>query len=232
MLRVELARPACRVCRGQGVCPCASCDARRSEQRSRTRPLAELITPSVGGQQAVTHDGRTCHRCWGLGRSPFVAFELRHETRRPAYKRRRREIIDAWVAENGPTCPGYGRPPHQVEPSYLTLDHYVPLVRGGAADDPADLRILCRSCTARKNRINPVAGPAAQPDSPEFHARLASWGANLRATRERLGIDLPDLARRSRFSQVFLEAVESGEIVARHDQRDRIEWALVSAGRT
>lgn len=50
-------------------------------------------------------------------------------------KRRR----DAWVAEHGWVCPGYGRPPHPADK--LTLDH--------ATDT-----VLCLPC-------NVAAGPAA-----------------------------------------------------------------------
>ncbi len=222
-LGVELSRPACHVCRGYGVCACASCRARHLEARLGRRSIADLITPTAGGQQAVTHDGRSCHRCWGLGRSPFVALELRHETTRPDYKRLRRAVIDEWVAEHGPECPGFQRSAHMVDASYLTLDHFVSLFQGGDASNRDNLRVLCRSCNSRKSRSKPTADGE---QTPAIGPEAVSLGAKLRAAREAMGYDLAELARRTRFSVVFLEAAEAGEIALRPDHLERIRWWL------
>ena len=61
----------------------------------------------------------------------------------------RRRLLDKWRAEHGPTCPGDEH--HAEHVSFdLTLDHVVPLERGGAPYDERNLRVLCRSFNASK----------------------------------------------------------------------------------
>ena len=48
-------------------------------------------------------------------------------------KRRREQVVDEWIAVNGPMCPGWKRQPHLSKD--LTADHIAPLAwvgkRGG-----------------------------------------------------------------------------------------------------
>ena len=63
----------------------------------------------------------------------------------PRWARLSRRLIARHVGEHGWVCPGDG-PEHPAHPSRdLTLDHLVPLAEGGAAFDPANTRVLCRS---------------------------------------------------------------------------------------
>lgn len=54
----------------------------------------------------------------------------------------RRRVVDEWLAEYGPVCPGWERKMHEVEARELTADH----VRSGEAA----LSVLCRGCNGRK----------------------------------------------------------------------------------
>lgn len=65
-----------------------------------------------------------------------------------AEKRRRREFVRRWIAEHGPLCVGYKRPPHMVNPKDLTADHVHPVALGGAEDGP--LQAMCRACQNRQ----------------------------------------------------------------------------------
>jgi 5-methylcytosine-specific restriction endonuclease McrA len=57
----------------------------------------------------------------------------------------RKRVVDNWIAEHGPICPGYRRSAHV---SYdLTFDHLRPVALGGQDSD--GYRILCRSCNSR-----------------------------------------------------------------------------------
>lgn len=59
-------------------------------------------------------------------------------------------IVDH-VADHGWTCPGLP-PKHAPHPSRdLTVDHIVPLSRGGDPFDRANLRILCRGQNLARN---------------------------------------------------------------------------------
>lgn len=65
--------------------------------------------------------------------------------------RLRDNAVRAHVAEHGWTCPGWNRPPHQVEPGSLTGDHITS--RSAAPErrlDPANISVLCLSCNAAK----------------------------------------------------------------------------------
>lgn len=54
-----------------------------------------------------------------------------------------RRVRAEWLAEHGPLCPGWGRPPHMVLEEQLTVDHVTPR----SVDE---LSVLCRSCNGRK----------------------------------------------------------------------------------
>jgi Restriction endonuclease len=68
-----------------------------------------------------------------------------------AWRRLRAELIGKWVAEYGYVCPGWQRPSHTARE--LTLDHVIPLSKGGASH-PDNLRVLCKSCnSAKRDRV-------------------------------------------------------------------------------
>ena len=73
-----------------------------------------------------------------------------HKRRRPGYTNaeriRRKAVVDEHRAAVGTWCPGYGVPAHRSND--LTADHVIPVGAGGAETGP--LRVLCRSCNARK----------------------------------------------------------------------------------
>lgn len=81
------------------------------------------------------------------------AYEHAHDAQRRArgdarswtWAKFSRRTLRAWRLVNGPWCPGYGSE-HDAHPSFdLTVDHIVPVSRGGAEYDPANTRVLCRS---------------------------------------------------------------------------------------
>lgn len=65
-----------------------------------------------------------------------------------AWTAKARAAVAAHLAENGPVCPGWGVPPHPVDPDDLTVDHPVALANGGGHDQPVG--VLCRRCNAAK----------------------------------------------------------------------------------
>jgi 5-methylcytosine-specific restriction endonuclease McrA len=71
------------------------------------------------------------------------------------HERIRRQVIGAWVARHGWVCPGYQRETHQVAENGLTADHIRPRsIYPELVHDPANYRVLCRSCNQRKsNRL-------------------------------------------------------------------------------
>lgn len=97
-------------------------------------------------------------------------------------RKRRRELVAAWVSENGWVCPGgAGRPPHPSRD--LTADHIYPQVHHGEA---GPLVVRCRSCnsslgarphpgvppsTGREPRTSPPRHPA-----PDLYACHTSTG--------------------------------------------------------
>lgn len=63
----------------------------------------------------------------------------------PRWTRLSRRMMARHVGQFGRVCPGDGHD-HPAHPSGdLTLDHVIPLAEGGAAFDPANTRVLCRS---------------------------------------------------------------------------------------
>lgn len=170
----------CQVCRGSGVCGCpmsietngpwetfSGCDARERE------------TFGDWGGNTVFHDGRTCHNCRGIGVRPIgvTPDHLRAEARAE-----RGAVIAHHLATVGPVCPGFGRPPHEVDPGNLTADHVRPRAKGGAPTGRANLGVLCRSCNARKShRVRSAPSRAhARPTAP--HTCTTGCVADLHAS--------------------------------------------------
>jgi hypothetical protein len=55
------------------------------------------------------------------------------------------DAVDAWIAEHGLVCPGYGNQAMHWS-SDLTADHSIPVAAGGAEDGA--LFVRCRSCNS------------------------------------------------------------------------------------
>ena len=65
----------------------------------------------------------------------------------PHWRRLRAEAVEAHLATHGAHCPGWNVPPHPAAPDDLTGD----LIAGShATATPQQLRVLCRSCNARR----------------------------------------------------------------------------------
>jgi hypothetical protein len=60
-------------------------------------------------------------------------------------RQRRKDAVDAWIAEHGLVCPGYGNQAMYWS-SDLTADHAVPVAAGGAENGALVDR--CRSCNS------------------------------------------------------------------------------------
>lgn len=201
MRRIVEARPACPVCRGQGYCSCGGCAARRAE------PLRRSIW---WGVEATFHNGRTCHNCFGTGKSPIRQDRSRRTT--AGWERLRQEVLEAWIAENGLVCPGFGRPPHPADQSELTVDHIRAVAAGGERLSLDNLRILCRSCNSRKSHIGgPKTGEANL--RPGQREAMIAMGAALRGARERAGVDIAELSSALKLSKRYVSGVEDGAIV-------------------
>jgi 5-methylcytosine-specific restriction endonuclease McrA len=72
--------------------------------------------------------------------------------RSSAWQRTSHRMLRAHMIAHGPWCPGDAY--HAAHVSWdLTIDHIVPLSRGGAEFDPSNLRVLCRGAnTAAAHR--------------------------------------------------------------------------------
>lgn len=66
------------------------------------------------------------------------------------WRRVRDRAIAAHLAKHGPVCPGWRKDPHPVSPDELSADHIVPISRGGARLDPANIAVLCVPCNSAK----------------------------------------------------------------------------------
>jgi 5-methylcytosine-specific restriction endonuclease McrA len=93
----------------------------------------------------------TCNRLTPPGSIYCPTHDPRRAYRQPEYRRLSRLLVEAHVATNGWVCPG--DEDHQPHPSRdLTVDHIIPVTRGGQ-NTPPNLRILCRrSNSARGGR--------------------------------------------------------------------------------
>ena len=60
--------------------------------------------------------------------------------------KKRKQFIEEYKRAYGNLCPGWKRPPHNS--TDLTVDHIIPLSKGGAED--GRIRVLCRSCNSRR----------------------------------------------------------------------------------
>ncbi|MFF4316010.1 HNH endonuclease [Streptomyces sp. NPDC001507] len=63
------------------------------------------------------------------------------------YRRVRAQVLRGWRNQNGEWCPGWGVSAHAAQD--LTVDHIIPLVKGGT-HHRENLRVLCRSCNSRR----------------------------------------------------------------------------------
>lgn len=215
MRRAVQSRPACPMCRGEGQCSCEGCEGRRADRLQRS---------VWWGVDAVFHDGRTCHNCFGTGRSPIRQDGSRRTT--AGWDRLRQEVIDAWIAENGLVCPGFERPPHPVERPELTVDHIRAIAVGGERLSLDNLRVLCRSCNSRKSHTGgPSTGEAKL--RPGQHQVMIAMGATLRDARERAGVDVAVIASTLKLSSRFITGVEDGAIMVRsHGHNGRLSHWL------
>lgn len=66
-----------------------------------------------------------------------------HELRRRAFNRKTRDLFVQLVARDGGTCARCGAT------EKLTIDHIIPMIRGGS-DDLSNLQILCKRCNSSK----------------------------------------------------------------------------------
>ena len=93
--------------------------------------------------RALARGGPRCHDC----------AEIYDSRRRavyddPRWRRIRKRRIREHITRFGPWCPGWGVPPHPAPA--LSLDHNVPLERGGAPFDDDNLVVGCLTCNDRK----------------------------------------------------------------------------------
>jgi hypothetical protein len=78
--------------------------------------------------------------------STTEAAGMRNRTR--AEELRRKATVQAWIAANGPMCPGWDRALHMSKD--LTADHVIPRFDGG---EHGPLRVLCRTCNVRRRSV-------------------------------------------------------------------------------
>ncbi len=235
-------RRRCRTCHGTGVCPCTRtgrntksepgstwCVARSLEWELRSAPGRE---PILADELPVYfQDGRTCHVCLGLGspRPGRWSYDPRRSpTRGSAFARLRRSVIETYLQEHGPLCPGIGRPAHEVPPGALSVDHVVPVAAGGDPVEPSNLRVLCRDCNRRKGdrtldlsvAAGLLAGDLDDLLTPQEAARLAGCSLD-RINAWIRAFEMPvsrwrggDLRRAQR--RPMIRRADLVEVVARH----------------
>ncbi|MEU1030202.1 HNH endonuclease [Streptomyces mirabilis] len=63
------------------------------------------------------------------------------------YRRIRAQVLRAHRARNGDLCEGWGVPAHASQD--LTVDHIIPLAKGGT-HRRENLRVLCRRCNSSR----------------------------------------------------------------------------------
>lgn len=63
----------------------------------------------------------------------------------------RKELLAKWIGTYGYVCPGWKRDTHTAKT--LTLDHIIPLSKGGT-NTRDNLRVLCKGCnSAKRDRV-------------------------------------------------------------------------------
>ena len=68
-----------------------------------------------------------------------------------AWQRARTATLNDWHTIHGNLCPGYQRAPHPTdERNPLTVDHIIPISRGGEPHARDNLTVLCHACNAAK----------------------------------------------------------------------------------
>lgn len=97
----------------------------------------------------LTSNPSRCNRCDADYQA--VRNAQRGSAHQRGYTSRYRSLARTVVAEHvrlhGHACPGWQVPAH--ESSDLTVDHIIPLARGGT-HDRSNMRVLCRGCNSRK----------------------------------------------------------------------------------
>lgn len=76
------------------------------------------------------------------------------------YRKNRKIVIDQWLKDQGPICPGLPGvvAPHALrEGEHLTTDHLLPLSRGGT-NDVENLMPRCRSCNSKRGSMLRAGG--------------------------------------------------------------------------
>lgn len=102
---------------------------------------------------------RVCLDCGRLHRNPSRCDECTAKRSRDRgsatargygadWRRVRTTVLANWRALSGDWCPGYRVLGHAS--SDLTVDHIVPLAKGGT-HDVDNLAVLCRACNSRKH---------------------------------------------------------------------------------
>lgn len=131
-----------------GLCTeCFRADRRQREANYRADPSRDRSEKAREyRQQHAEHYREWQHQRYHDDPSRVVGYNNARRARRqnaPAVARIRRADI---IARDHSTCYLCGK---LLMPKHITLDHVVPLVRGGS-HIPDNLRVACRSCNSRK----------------------------------------------------------------------------------
>ena len=68
----------------------------------------------------------------------------------------------------------YCRSPLQYSPASFSLDHVIPLARGGTTE-PSNLALACQGCNSRKHAKVTARDPVSGATVPLFNPRRARW---------------------------------------------------------
>lgn len=131
-----------------GLCTeCFRADRRQREANYRADPARDRSEKAREyRQQHAEHYREWQHQRYHDDPSRVVGYNNARRARRqnaPAVARIRRQDI---ITRDHSTCYLCGK---LLTPKHITLDHVVPLVRGGS-HVPDNLRVACRSCNSRK----------------------------------------------------------------------------------
>ena len=92
-------------------------------------------------------------RCYKCNRQEALKSSLCQSCRNTYYGREYRRlkavVLLNWIAEHGHVCPGHERDMHKVALRDLTVDHRVPISRGGRTE-LRNLGVLCLRCNSAK----------------------------------------------------------------------------------